>query len=95
MEHPDFLALKETEASPVSQAHRVSRDVMEHQAYQDQRDWTVPQAYKAPRATAAKTAIRELRVPPDLSDLPDHLVSPAWTERQAKRETVATLASLV
>lgn len=77
MEHLVFPALREIGASPVSQAHQVNLDVMAHQVYQDQRDWMVPQAYKASRETADKMAIRDLPVPPDLSDLPDHLVSPA------------------
>lgn len=94
-EHLVFPALKETGASPDSQVRRVNRDVMAHQVYQDQRDWTAPLACPVPRANAAKMVSREFRVPPDLSDLPEHLVSPAWTERQAKRETVATLASPV
>lgn len=94
-EHLVSPASRETGASPASQARRVNPDAMAHQVYQDQKDWTVRLACPATRATAAKMAFQEFQVPSDLSDLPDHPVSPAWTEGQAKRETVATLASPV
>lgn len=94
-EHLASPASRETGASPASQARRVNRDATAHQVYRDQRDWTARLACPVTREIAAKTAFREFRVPSDLSDPPDHQVSPAWMEGQARRETADTLASPV